>query len=123
MQTLLNKGIAGGEDYDIDWNGVNTLRLPHNLDRVTSDFPLIYKITTEHRQAFIHGSEYQYTYRKVAVDDDVPCAVCDVALVPSVIMIPAKMICPAGWSIEYAGVLTGAAGVRNLAPNKIAIFL
>lgn len=113
MQTLMYKGIAGGGDYDIDWNDVNTRCLPHNPDPAQSDFPTHFLNNNRASSSFIHGSEYQYTYRIVAVDDDVPCAVCDVAHVSSVIMIPAKMICPAGWSIEYARVLTAATGLRN----------
>lgn len=120
MQTLMYKGIAGGGDYDVDGNGANTLCLPHNPDPAPSDFPTHFQNNNRASSSFIHGSEYQYTYKNVAVDDDVPCAVCDIAHVSSVIMIPAKMICPVGWFIEYAGVLTAAAGVRNsgLAANE-----
>lgn len=84
-------------------NGVNTLCLPHNLGPASSDFSTHLQNNNRASSSFIHvhGSEYQYTYTNVAVDDNVPCAVCDVAHVLSVIMIPAQMICPAGWSIEY----------------------
>lgn len=104
MLTYMFKGIAGGGHYNRDGNGANTLCLPHNPDPAPSDFPTHFQNDDRASSSFIYGSEYQYAYRNVAVDDDVPCAVCDVAHVSSIIMIPAKMTCPSGWSIEYAGV-------------------
>lgn len=97
-------GIAGGGDYDIDKNRVNTLCLPHNPDPVPSDFLTHFQNNNRASPSLILGSEYQYTYMNVAVDDDVPCAVCDIALVPSVILIPSKMICLAGWSLSSSSI-------------------
>lgn len=59
----------------------------------------------------------------VAVDDDVPCAVCDVAHVLSVIWIPAKMICPAGWYIEYARVLQQQQGFETVVLRLRSIYV
>lgn len=105
----LYKGIAGGGDYDEPGNGANTLCLPHNPDPAPWDFPTHFQNNDRGASSFIYGAEYQYTYRNIAVDDDVPCAICNVAHASSVIMIPAKMTCPTGWSKEYAGVLTASA--------------
>lgn len=105
----LYKGIAGGGDYDEPGNGANTLCLPHNPDPAPWDFPTHFQYNDRGASSFIYGAEYQYTYRNIAVDDDVPCAICNVAHASSVIMIPAKMTCPTGWSKEYAGVLTASA--------------
>lgn len=92
---------------------VQTLPVSHTIRiQLRRIFQLIFKITIEQRQALydiIYGAEYQYTYKNIAVDDDVPCAICSVAHASSVIMIPAKMTCPTGWSKEYAGVLTASA--------------
>lgn len=99
-------GIAGGGHYQRYGNGANTLCLPHNPDPAPSDFPTHFQSDNKLMSSFIYGAEYQYTYRNVAVDDDVPCAVCDVARASSVIMIPAKVTCPAVWMKEYSGVLT-----------------
>lgn len=101
-------GIAGGGHYNQPGNGANTLCLPHNPDPAPSDFPTHFQNDDRASSGFLYGSEYQYTYRNVAVDDDVPCAVCDVARASSVIMIPAKINCPTEWSIEYSGVLTSS---------------
>lgn len=103
------KGIAGGGFYDRPGNGANTLCLPHNPDPAPSGFPTHFQYDDRSSSSFIYGTEYQYTYRNIAVDDDAPCAVCNVAHTSSVIMIPAKMTCPTGWSKEYAGVLTASA--------------
>lgn len=115
MLTYMFKGIAGGGHYNRGGNGANTLCLPHNPDPAPSDFPTHFQNDDRASSSFIYGSEYQYAYRNVAVDDDVPCAVCDVAHVSSIIMIPAKMTCPSGWSFEYAGVLTAACQYSGLA--------
>ena len=38
-------------------------------------------------------------------DYDVPCAVCNTINRGKVMMIPARMSCPSGWTIEYYGYL------------------
>lgn len=98
------KGIAGGGDYVQPGNGANTLCLPNNPDPAPWDFPTHFQNNDRAASNFIYGAEFQYTYRNIAVDDDVPCAIYSVAHASSVIIIPAKMTCPTGWSKEYAGV-------------------
>lgn len=80
------------------------LCLPHDPDSVPSDFLSVH--TTGGLSGRIWGSEYEFTYRSVAIDDDAPCAVCQVQA-ESVIMVPGKRHCPAGWKTEYVGVLIG----------------
>lgn len=53
----------------------------------------------------LYGTEYEFTYRKFAQDDDVPCAVCHVGTANSVLMIAAKSSCPSGWTRQYDGYL------------------
>ena len=50
------------------------------------------------------GAEYQASFSSAKVDDDVPCAVCQVSAAAT-LMIPAKTTCPSGWSIQYHGYL------------------
>lgn len=64
------------------------------------DFP-----TSLQSAAHLYGSEYQFSYRKIAWDDDIPCAVCHVESSTSVLMIPAKNMCPSGWNMQYHGFL------------------
>ena len=56
---------------------------------------------------FIYGAEYQWTDPFVSNthNADVPCAVCYVPNRTALYMIPAKYICPAGWTTEYYGYL------------------
>lgn len=82
------KGIAKWGHYNRYGNGANILFGFHT-------------IRTQLRQIF---------------QPNVPCKVCDVAPVSSSItMIPAKMTCSSGWSLEYAGVLTAACQYSSLA--------
>ena len=59
--------------------------------------------------SYIYGVEYQsHTSTRffADVDDrDAPCAVCEVQGRSQVLMIPAKQTCPAGWTLEYEGML------------------
>ncbi|XP_062619878.1 short-chain collagen C4-like [Saccostrea cucullata] len=97
-------GISGGRLFTTSGSGTNTLCLPHNPDPTPSDYPKAYQGNYV-AWGTIHGAEYQFTYRNIAVDDDVPCAVC-LLMHASTIMIPAKTTCPTGWTIQYSGVLT-----------------
>ncbi|XP_061190884.1 uncharacterized protein LOC133199001 [Saccostrea echinata] len=56
------------------------------------------------------------------------CAVCQVQLVSSVLMIPAKVTCPADWRLEYVGVLVtagdkkGGSSARHICIEKNALY-
>ena len=107
------KGITGGKPFYENGGGVDTLCLPHNPDDAPHDFPTSLK---SGHTAILYGSEYEFTYRKFAIDDDVPCAVCHVDSASSVLMIPAKSSCPGSWSVQYNGFLVSsntAAGDHN----------
>nr|XP_022305868.1 short-chain collagen C4-like [Crassostrea virginica] len=106
--TTLYTGITGGNAYDNHGGGVNTLCLPHNPDNAPHDFPI-----RQGSSSYIYGSEYQFNYRKFALDDDVPCAVCHVNTATSLIMIPAKSTCPAGWTMQYHGFLVSDANISG----------
>ncbi|XP_062601856.1 uncharacterized protein LOC134263519 [Saccostrea cucullata] len=97
---MVYTGITGGKSHYEPGGGVNTLCLPHDPDNAPHDFP-----TSQESAAHLFGSEYQFTYRKIARDDDVPCALCRVQSAGSILMIPAKTTCPSGWIMEYNGYL------------------
>ncbi|XP_056002557.1 uncharacterized protein LOC130049235 [Ostrea edulis] len=94
-------GISAGSPYHVGGGGANTLCLTHNPDQPPSDFP-----TYREKDGWLYGSEYQFTYRNYAIDDDVPCAVCLAAYSTAVLMIPSKTSCPSSWNVEYRGFLT-----------------
>ena len=59
----------------------------------------------------IHGSEYQINGGPLPLQNqNVPCVVCNTELRGSLLMIPARVSCPASWTMEYSGYLmTGRA--------------
>ncbi|KAK3084901.1 hypothetical protein FSP39_021093 [Pinctada imbricata] len=72
LQGINQSGIAGGSFYNEKGSGVNALCLPHNPDNGVS----INSITSYAGLfATLYGAEYQYNYKNVRIDDDVPCAV------------------------------------------------
>nr|XP_022303431.1 short-chain collagen C4-like [Crassostrea virginica] len=109
--TTVYTGLAGGNEYYIHGGGVNTLCLTHNPDDAPHDFP-----TRQDGSSRIHGSEYQFNYRKFAQDDDVPCAVCHVGSTTSILMIPSKSTCPNGWNIQYNGFLVSNHNSASYSP-------
>ena len=83
--------------------GANYLCLP--LD---PEFP-DNKQTGFHSGSYIYGVEYKKWNSDIFFVDvnhqDAPCAVCEVQGRSQVLMIPAKQTCPAGWTLEYEGLL------------------
>ena len=60
----------------------------------------------------IDGSEYQISAAQKHIfpnaalrDKDAPCAVCQAKSRGSHVMIPARNVCPSGWTMEYKGYL------------------
>lgn len=98
-----NLGIVGGRYYTDTNGGVNTLCLPHNPDPALTSLPIF------SYSGRIFGAEYEFSFKGVGVNDDVPCAVCMTAHAASSIMIPAKVSCPQYWTKEYDGFLTSGA--------------
>lgn len=98
-------GITAGGRYDDFGGAVDTLCLPHDPDKAPSNFPTRLQSGTTY-VGYIYGSEYQFTYKNFAEDDDVPCAVCSAQKSFEVMMVPAKVTCPTGWTIQYSGFLT-----------------
>ena len=67
---------------------------------------------TDSSVGLIYGAEYQdgsgrsdQLFGESHHNHDVPCVVCDVTKRSTVLMIPGKSKCHAGWTLEYAGYL------------------
>ena len=97
----------GGSWYHHHGGASNYLCLPLNP---------IFERTTSGAQgsSYIYGTEYQvggqrnmFTNNNLH-DHDAPCAVCHAASRGSHVMIPARNVCPSGWTLEYKGYLMSA---------------
>ena len=60
-------------------------------------------------QSYVFGVEYEPQHSPLMdasfKDQDAPCAVCEAVTRSQLLMIPAKLSCPAGWTQEYDGLL------------------
>ena len=100
---LVYSGRAGGSRYNVQGGSAEKLCLPDDPDYipatagVTARFPSI-----------IYGAEYEFFVGPLAnaTKHNAPCAICFVPSRASVIMIPAKTVCPSSWTREYYGYLT-----------------
>ncbi|VDH94265.1 Hypothetical predicted protein [Mytilus galloprovincialis] len=99
----LSRGIAGGGSYDETGSGTNYLCLPHDPDQSPSQFPN--ELEANDYVAHVWGAEYQYSFGRVKLSDDVPCAVCLDTKTTTSLMIPAKSSCPSHWIKQYNGFL------------------
>jgi hypothetical protein len=97
--SLLITGFAAGDFYSSKASTTNTLCLPHDPDAAPAGVPF------NDVGGRIHGSEYEFDFKNVAWNDDVPCVTCYTTQAVS-IMIPAKTSCPSSWTKQYAGFLT-----------------
>ena len=84
-------------------SGANYLCLPLN--------PIFDKIISgAQRYSYIYGTEYEVNaHRNMFPQDiheyDAVCAVCHTDSRGSHVMIPARNVCPSGWTLEYKGYL------------------
>ena len=91
---LVYSGRAGGSPY-------HHLCLPDNPDYLQYG-------PGEQRRSYMYGVEYHpsnYQPLQNVLYDNVPCAVCYIATRATLLMIPAKVSCPTGWTTEYSGYL------------------
>ena len=87
-----------GKSFYSHGGGVNYVCLP--LD---PEFPSNARSGNQYH-SYIYGVEFQEGFEGM-VQQDAPCAVCEVQGRSKVLMIPAKKTCPAGWTLEYEGLL------------------
>ena len=67
--------------------------------------------TTEYESPIMSG---------LSDNDDVPCAVCHVSTIGTVMMIPAKLTCSTDWTVEYTGYLMSQHASESAATHKCA---
>ena len=98
---LVYAGRAGGSWYGSKGGGAEKLCLPSDPDYLpgTAGFTV---------NSHIHGAEYQFRSgpNTNLYHHNVPCAVCYAPTRTTVIMVPAKSLCPSSWTREYYGYLT-----------------
>ena len=98
---LVYNGIAGKNFYTYKGGGGNYLCMPKK-----PDYAGAYVKGAQNPSVF--GVEYEI-YRGSPLfnrhDHNAPCAVCQVYTRASVLMVPAKLNCPLGWTKEYDGYL------------------
>ena len=94
----------GGEWHSHYGGGANYLCLPKDP---------IYDKYKDGSQggAFIYGTEYEVSayngdpFQRTIHDHEAPCVVCFVKSRGSMLMMPARNVCPSGWTEEYHGYL------------------
>ena len=98
--TLVYSGRAGGSFYSHAGSGSNYLCLPDDPEYYSGGKATSYP-------AFVYASEYEVwatELQSTIINQNVPCAVCSTPL-KAVLMVPAKITCPTGWTREYNGFL------------------
>ncbi|XP_052699044.1 short-chain collagen C4-like [Crassostrea angulata] len=101
--TILYSGVAAGRIYNDKGDGINTLCMPHNPDSAPVD---LLGAPNQYHFGRIFGSEYEFSYKNVARNDDVPCAVCYDVYATTSVMIPGKIVCPSHWTKQFDGFLS-----------------
>ena len=98
--TVVYSGRAGGAFYSNAGGGSNYLCLPNDPEYYSGGKATSYP-------AFVYSSEYEVwatELEKSLINQNVPCAVCN-APRDAMLMVPAKITCPTGWTQEYNGFL------------------
>ena len=100
---LVYSGKAGGTRHSVRGGSAEMLCLPDDPDYIPETAGVAAPF-----QSIIYGAEYEFFVGplKNATEHNAPCAVCFVPSRASVIMIPAKTVCPSSWTREYYGYLT-----------------
>ena len=94
---IVTLGVVGGSHYTQRGGGSNYLCLPRNPTFES-------KTSASDERAFMYGGEYQSFLNSRLEPHDAPCAVCQVTR-RSMLMIPGRNLCDAGWHTEYTGYL------------------
>ena len=106
---LMYRGASGGSGYNTHGGGSNYLCLPNDPEWG------VYNEAVE-KVGKLYGAEYKSAYGfskensngKPVNNHDVPCAVCVSRTMRSVVMVPARLSCYDGWTVEYRGYLMSA---------------
>ncbi|XP_028411428.1 collagen alpha-3(IV) chain-like [Dendronephthya gigantea] len=101
--TLIYSGVMGGSHYTHGGGGSNYLCMP--LD------PIYEKVKAGNQgYSYLYGVEYEMNlhgplFPNNLHDHEATCAVCEAENRGSQLMIPARNVCPSGWTLEYKGYL------------------
>ena len=99
---LVYSGIAAKTYYNHQGGGINLQCFPE--DPEYSD----YRSGTQ-GYSYVYGVEYESPIDQLGSinlnNHNIPCAVCLATTKIAVVMIPAKLTCPTGWTEEYDGYL------------------
>ena len=100
---LLYSGRVGGSKYITQGGAAENLCLPDDPDYIPETAGV-----TARFSSIIYGTEYEFFVGPLenAHEYNAPCAICFVPTRASVVMIPAKTVCPSSWTREYYGYLT-----------------
>ena len=100
---LVYSGRVGGSRFNAEGGSSDKICVPDNPDYIaeTSGVTVPYNST-------LQGAEYEFFAGPLVsiTEHNAPCAVCYVPRRGSVIMVPAKTMCPSTWTREYYGYLT-----------------
>lgn len=94
-------GIVGGSHYSHRGGGGEYLCLPKNpkYDKYQNGFQ---------SHSYIYGAEYEISFnpfKQKLHNHNPPCVMCYVKSCATKLMIPARNVCPSGWTEEYHGYL------------------
>ena len=100
---LVYSGRVGGTRHDVTGGAAEKLCLPDNPDYIPETAGVTARFPSR-----IYGAEYEIFEGPIAnaSEYNAPCAICFIPTRASVIMIPAKTVCPSSWTREYYGYLT-----------------
>ena len=107
---LVYSGRAGGTNRNVRGGSAERLCVPDDPDYIPGS------IETDHvSTSVVQGVEYEISQESPLLylqEQNVPCAVCEVPTRSTVIMVPAKTVCPLSWTREYYGYLMTEHGVH-----------
>ncbi|XP_071139149.1 short-chain collagen C4-like [Mytilus edulis] len=93
---MVYSGIGAGGHYTNPGRPTNQVCVPHDPD--------LGKVSHGSYFGTVYGMEYDTNeFGSNLIDKDVPCAVCRVSHASTILMIPGKSQCYAGWKTEYSG--------------------
>ena len=118
------RGYAGGSDHAHKGGAASMLCLPEDPDWDNGKF----SDKLDPDVGFVYGAEYQdgqgrndRLFGESHHDNDVPCVVCEVKKRLTVIIIPGKSKCAAGWTFEYSGFLMAGKHAHPAATNYYCV--
>ncbi|VDI51361.1 Hypothetical predicted protein [Mytilus galloprovincialis] len=93
---MVYSGIGAGGHFTNSGRPTNQVCVPHDPD--------LGQVSHGSYFGTVYGMEYETNdFGSNLMDKDVPCAVCRVSHASTILMIPGKSQCYAGWKTEYSG--------------------